>query len=112
MKKRLIEMSIYLLFIGILFYLFPLAIKDTGSAMLAMMVVLPLECFIASLIYGIKQGFNSYFALCVMIIFLPSLFIYYNESAAIYLVLYGFVALTGNGLGQIIRNAKNKSNNV
>ena len=102
----------YLVFIGILFYVFPLAIEDTGSAMLALLVIIPISCFIASIIYGIKQGFNIYFVLCVMLMFTPSLFIYYNESASVYLVAYGFIALLGNSLGQLIQTFKNRSNNI
>ena len=37
-----------------------------------------------------------------MLIFIPSIFIFYNESAMIYVFAYGLVSLVGNLIGDKI----------
>lgn len=91
----------YLFIIIFSFYLLPLLIQDTGSAMFILIIVIPIICFIVSFIYGIKNSFNWQFSLLVMLIFVPTIFIFYNESASIYILVYGMISLTGNFIGSI-----------
>ena len=51
------------------FYGIPLLMKNTGSAMVLMLAVIPLVCFIISIVYGIKNGFHFGYALIVAVIF-------------------------------------------
>lgn len=83
------------------FYLLPLFIKNTGMAMLTLVIFIPVICFIAALICGIKNGFMWYYALITALMFTPTIFIYYNTSAWIYIVSYGITALLGNCIGQL-----------
>lgn len=99
MKQKAKQMLPYLIIITCLFYLVPLTIKDTGSAMQALLVVIPAGCFVTSLIYGIRHSFNGIFAVFVIVLFLPSIGIFYNFSAVFYCYIFGFLALLGNGLG-------------
>ena len=78
------------------FYIVPWFIKDTGSAMLAMLVVIPLICFIISFFYGIRNGFDLCYIGIVAVMFAPSIFIFYNASAGVYIVAYAVIALLGN----------------
>lgn len=87
------------------FYLLPYFIKDTGMAMLTLVIFIPTICFIAALICGIKNGFTIYYPLLTALLFIPTVFIYYNTSAWIYIVSYGITALLGNCIGQLFNKA-------
>lgn len=63
------------------FYVIPWFIKDTGSAMIVMLMIIPLICFITSIFYGIRNGFDFWYILIVAIMFTPSIFMFYNSSA-------------------------------
>lgn len=89
----------YLLVMILGFYLLPLVIRDTGTAMLILLAVIPLICFVCACIYGMKNLFSPYYALAVTVLFLPSVFIFYNVSAWVYAVGYGVVAVLGNLVG-------------
>lgn len=75
----------YLIVLPFSFYLLPLAIKDTGSGMFILFIEIPAICGLVSLI--------------IMLLFVPSIFIFYNKSAAIYILLYGAISLLGQCLG-------------
>ena len=89
------HMVFYLLLL-IDFYIVPWFIKNTGSAMIVMLVIIPLICLITSVFYGIRNGFNFWYILIVAIMFVPSIFIFYNSSAWVYVVGYAVIALLGN----------------
>lgn len=96
-----LKMIPYLLVNVIAFYIFPMIIQDTGSAMLIMLIGIPLICFIVAIVFGIKRSFNWIYPLAVALLFAPTVFIFYNESAAIYIVAYGIIALVGNLIGKM-----------
>lgn len=48
----------YLLVIIIDFYILPLLIRDTGSAMIMLLIILPFICFVSSVFYGIRHSFH------------------------------------------------------
>ena len=54
LKKNII--FYILLFID--FYIIPRFIKDTGSAVIVMLMIIPLICLITSVFYGIRNGFD------------------------------------------------------
>ena len=95
MDKLKKNMVFYLLLL-IDFYIVPCFIKNTGSAMIVMLVIIPLICLITSVFYGIRNGFNFWYILIVAIMFAPSIFIFYNSSAWVYVVGYAVIALLGN----------------
>lgn len=90
-------------FLGILaFYLFPLLIRDTGSAMLMLLVAMPAACFACSLVYGLLYRTLWLFPVLAAILFVPTIFLYYNSSAWVYAPIYGVVALIGAWIGRMI----------
>lgn len=95
MEKLKKSIILYILLI-IDFYAIPWLIKDTGSAMIVMLIIIPLICFVTSIFYGLKNGFDFGYVLIVALIFVPSIFIFYNSSAWIYVAVYTVVALLGN----------------
>ena len=81
------------------FYLLPLCMRDTGGAMLILLFAMPVLCLAISFAYGRKRGFHPLYPLAVCLCFLPSIWIFYNESALIYAAVHGALALLGSFLG-------------
>ena len=99
--QKLKPMLPYLGIILVVFYLLPIAIKGMGSAMLILLIAIPVICFVCALLYGIKNGFNIILPIVVGLLFLPSLFIFYNETAWVYSIAYLVISLIGNLIGMV-----------
>lgn len=96
------KMLPYILVMILDFYLMPLLIKDTGLAILMLLVVIPFICLVCSIIYGSKNGFNLLFCVIVTLLYVPTIFVFYNSSAWVYVVGYGVVTIVGNFIGMLI----------
>lgn len=94
--EKLKKDRVFYLVLLIDFYIIPLFIKNTGSAMALMLAIIPLICLITSIFCGIRNGLDFSYILTVAIIFIPSIFIFYNSSAWVYALGYGVIALVGN----------------
>ena len=105
--KRIREMSGYLIVITLAFYVLPAFINDTGTGIFFLLILTPIICFITSIIYGIRHSFNLIFLLLIMALFIPTIFIFYNESAAVYVLIYGIIEAIGNLLGSLIKKMSN-----
>ena len=105
--KKIREMSVYLIVIILAFYVLPAFINDTGTGILFLLILTHIICFLTSLIYGIRHSFNLIFLLLIMALFVPTIFIFYNESAAVYVLIYGIIAAIGNLLGSLIKKMSN-----
>ena len=101
MKKKIVPYAVYAVVLALVFYILPLLIQDTGSGMFVLLLVVPAVTFAASLILGIREGFSIIVPLIVAALFAPTLFIFYNESAWVYIPAYAVIALIGNGFGRI-----------
>jgi len=99
--QKLKPMLPYLGIILVVFYLLPIAIQGMGSAMLILLIAIPVICFVCALLYGIKNGFNIILPIVVGLLFLPSLFIFYNETAWVYSIAYLVISLIGNLIGMV-----------
>lgn len=91
----------YYIAVIIIFYVFPLLIMDTGSAMTVLLVFIPILCLAVSCLYGYRYGFHIQLALASSILFLPSIYLYYNSSAGIYSIAYGVIVLIGTLIGTV-----------
>lgn len=58
MKKKILALLPYVIVLAIIFYVLPLLIKDTGSGMFMLLLVIPLLTLICGVIYGVRQGFD------------------------------------------------------
>lgn len=94
---------IYYFIILIAFYIVPMLIKDTGSSMFILLIVIPIITLITSIIYGLRNSFDFFYPLFVAILFIPTLFIYYNISAWVYIIAYCLIALIGEILGKTLQ---------
>ncbi len=86
----------FYLMLLVVFYAVPLLIRDTGSAMFLLMCAMPLGCLAISSAYGARHGFRWHFALAAAALFAPSVFLFYNSTAWVYILIFGGTALLGN----------------
>ena len=100
MKKRLWILLPYILVLAVDFYLLPLLVRDTGTAMLFMLLVMPFTAFACALICSARHGFVWPLPVITAVLFAPSLFLYYNASAWVYIPTYAVVVLVGNMIGK------------
>lgn len=106
----------YVLAFLVLFYGVPLACmipgpdSAFGTDVLVSMLLMynPAAILAVSAIYGFKHTFKWYFLLFVPVLFLPSVFIFYNDTAIIYVFLYEIFCLAGLGLGVLLGMGKTK----
>ena len=92
----------YLAVVVLTMYGLPLIIQDTGSAMFVLLAAIPAVCFLTGAALGRRHGFQLGYPLAVALLFLPTIFLFYNGSAAVYLGIFSLVALVGNLLGWAI----------
>ncbi len=74
--------------------------------MIVMLMIIPLIGLLASVFYGIRNGFDFWYILIVAIMFTPSIFIFYNSSAWVYVVGYTVIALLGNLIALPLRKGR------
>ena len=100
MKNKLLTLLPHLAALAADFYLLPLLARDTGSAMLLMLIVMPLAAFLTGVAYGVRNGFCVLLPIAAAVLFIPTIWIHYNASAWVYAPAYGVIVLVGNGLGR------------
>lgn len=90
-----------------MFYIFPMFSGPTDA--MGMVVLIILMTFILSLIIGSisKEKIKYLYSLIVAIIFIPSIFIYYNESALIHSIWYFVVSSIGLVIGITLQKLSN-----
>lgn len=109
MKKYIKEIVILLLQL-FMFYVSPLFAGPTD--MIGMVLLIVLATLFLSLIIGIISGnkIKYLYPIVTAVVFIPSVYIYYNESALIHSVWYLVVSmvglLVGAGIHAIIRTSK------
>ncbi len=105
MKKY--SKEIILLFQLLMFYIYPLFVgMDNPFGMVLMIVLIT---FILSIIAGriIKEKIKYFYPIIISILFIPSVFIYYNESALVHSLWYLAISFIGIGLGTLLYKLKN-----
>ena len=103
------KMLPYLIILVLVFYLTPLLIVDSGSGIYILLLINPLICFVVSILYGIKHSFHWLYAILVAILFVPTIFLYFNSSAWVYSIGYGIIALIANAIGMLFYKQSTQS---
>lgn len=109
--RKIKEMLPFLTVIMISYYLLPLLINEINTGFFILFVVIPLICFISSIIYGINYSLNVLFIVCTAVLFIPSMLIIGILPIWGFVIGYGIVALIGNAIGMIFfkRNVRIKN---
>lgn len=100
--KRLLRAIPYVIAILTAFYLLPLCISDTGSAMMIALIAIPALCFLTAFLFGWRNGFSWWFVGLVALLFVPTIWIYYNASAWVYAIVYAAFAMVGSFFGKLM----------
>lgn len=102
MKKYTKEVVLLILQM-IMFYVFPLTAGPTDA--MGMVFLILASVFTLSVIVGVilDRKIKFLYPLVIAILFIPSVFIYYNESAFIHAVWYFVIGSIGVLSGAIIR---------
>ena len=102
MKRYLTEIIILLLQLFI-FYIFPLFAGPTDT--IGMVVLIILATLLLSAVIGLisDKKMKYLYPIITAILFVPSVFIYYNETALIHSVWYLVVSSVGMIIGAILR---------
>ena len=108
--KKLRNQFPFLIIIVLAFYGLPFIDRESG--MLTLLILVPLVCFFVAFVYGLKHSFTLVYSILVMALFIPTIFIFYNETASFYIGAYGLISIIGNLLGSLIRKIINRSTEV
>jgi len=102
--KELIVLTIQLF----MFYIFPLFAGPTDA--MGMTILIILSTLLLSIIIGSisKEKIKYLYPIVITILFIPSIFIYYTESAMIHSVWYFVVSIIGLIIGTIIYKLSNR----
>ena len=104
--SRYVKEIVVLLVQLIMFYMFPLSAGPTD--VMGMVVIIIISVFILSIVIGsISNSKLKYFyPVIISILFIPSIFIYYNDSALVHALWYLIISYIGLGIGLIIYKLK------
>lgn len=83
----------------VIFYLFPLLFTFGVLTMALLVFINPIYSFIFSLLYTIRFGLRLWFPASIGVLFIPSIFIFYDASMLIYALAYAGIAFLGSCLG-------------
>ena len=102
---------IYAIIVIINFYILPfiannLIANDFGKTVLIflLLVVSPLISLIGGVCFTQKKMSDWYFPLIVVGLFIPSIYVYYNDTALVYSLLYFIMAIIGIVIGKIFKS--------
>lgn len=102
MIKKFFKEIIILIIQLLLFYLLPLTAGPADT--MGLVVLLLLLTLILSIVIGIisKEKIKFIYPIIISILFIPTIFIYYNDSALIHSIWYLVDSLIGLFIGVII----------
>ncbi len=109
---KLTKLLPYLILTALVLYGFPLIITDTGSAMSVLLIFIPLACFILAIILCAKHSFQWIYPICVGVLFTPTVNLYYNETATVYVFFYTVISLIGCFIGYLIHKFINRNKDI
>ncbi len=106
MKQKLLRLIPYAMALAVGFYALPLLPIQPA---LLVLLVLPALVFVCSVVYGIRQGFDGWLSVITAVLFASTLFVFYNESAWIYIIIYAVTSLVGCGIGRLFHKTASKA---
>ena len=100
--KRYINEIVILLIQLFMFYIFPMFAGPTDA--MGMVLLIIIATFVLSIIIGSisKEKIKYLYPIIISILFIPSVFIYYNESALVHSLWYLVISYIGLAFGTVI----------
>ncbi|MFA5522737.1 MAG: hypothetical protein WDA24_00110 [Tissierellales bacterium] len=97
-RQYIIHIALYA-FIFNMLPLVAIALNQPGILVFLLLLGFPLACFVASLVFGIFNGYKWIYTIFPPLLFLPSVFIFYNFTALPYTLIYFLATNIGIGAG-------------
>lgn len=106
--KRYLKEIIILLIQLFMFYIFPLFAGPTDA--MGMVLIIIISTFVLSILIASisKEKLKYLYPLIIAVLFIPSVYIHYNDSALIHSVWYFVVSSIGMCIGTIIYKLFNR----
>jgi hypothetical protein len=105
MKKYIKEIIIAIIQL-FMFYIYPLFTGET-DAIGMVFIIITATLLLSFIIGGISSNWIKFlYPLATAIVFIPSVFIYYNESALVHSIWYFVISSLGLIAGAIIKKSK------
>lgn len=106
--KEYVKELVVLILQLLMFYAFPLLAGPTDA--MGMVVIIILGTLLFSLFMGVlsDKKIKYLYPIVVALLFIPSVFIYYNDSAFIHSVWYLIISVIGVLIGSRIKSLFNK----
>lgn len=101
----------YLFITEIVYYIVPMVaivLNIFELLVFSMVVLFPIVTFVCALMSAKKYGFSWIYTITISVLFIPTVFIYYNLSALVYLLMYATASILGNMIGDFIKKKKNE----
>ena len=105
--KRFIKEIIILIIQMFMFYIFPLFAGPTDAMGMVFIIIFATLLLLAVLGSISKEKIKFLYPIVIAILFVPSVFIYYNETALVHSIWYLAISAIGILLGALTR-IKNK----
>jgi len=90
----------------LLFYAVPLLVNGTRFSDVALKILTPACCLGSGLIFGKIHGWVWYYCAVTVLIFAPTLVLYYTPGDMIYIFEYGILTLMGHLIGYAFHRDK------
>ncbi len=88
------------------YYLAPIFANNLVLLILLLLVVNPILCFLLAYTHAKENKISFKYSLLLGLLFIPSIFIYYNYTAYVYAIFYTMVAYIGSFIGSVVANRK------
>ena len=106
-KKYSFALSVYVLvFIGLAYVLSNTLYYGLGIVFASLLISNSVAVFAVSMYMSYRYGFDIIHTILMVLTYILSVYIVFNDSALIYLFLYLIMDLMGFGMGRLIRKSK------
>ncbi|MDL2237136.1 hypothetical protein LJC56_04805 [Christensenellaceae bacterium OttesenSCG-928-K19] len=113
-KSEFKKLLPYFVILCIIFYALPfpsLFYAENASYLITTLLIInPAICFVLHVVYALYHGFKWYIPLLSGALFVPTIFIFYNETATLYTFSYIVLSFIGAAVGySFYKNRKKNS---
>lgn len=103
LPKWLVQLIPYLIVYSLAFYIIPGIQRDKDIYALFLILGFPLICLIMGVIRGRVWGIDEIMSILVALLFIPVVYIHYNDSALIYSFYYGIITFVSTIIGRLMK---------
>ncbi len=106
MRQNTLWAFLFALPVALAFYLLPLISKYSAYSLSVLTVIVPVIAAFMSLVFGIRYGRELTISAAIILMLSPSIFLYYDSSACIYIIAYGVLSVVFSRIGAYFHKEK------